>query len=548
MEIKKISADAAQAEKAFADKRKMLLEYEAHRERSVTDHFYGDRIRDLADAGSFEEMDADLATSDPISFPDYEDKLVKERAVNKAADSLLSGRARVEGIPVVCAQLNKSFLMGSMGIVAGEKIARAAQAAQDDRLPLIIFSASGGARMQEGLFSLFQMAKTAAAIDRFKRSGGLFISVLTHPTTGGVSASFASLGDIILAEPGALIGFAGPRVIEQTIGEKLPKGFQRAEFQLKHGFVDRIVPRDQMKKTIARLLRLHGYGDQQASAENAGGERPAGVQAKAGVNAWDRVMAARSMDRPRNSAFIEKIFDSFTELHGDRLGADDPAIVGGIALLGGRPVTVIAHKKGRSAAENISCNFGMPGPEGYGKALRLMEQAEKFGRPVITLIDTPGAYPGREAEENGQSAAIAENLARMSSLSVPVISIVTGEGNSGGALAIGVCDSLWMLENAVYSVLSPEGFSSILWKDSSRARQACDIMRLTAPELLADGLIDQLIPEPGEGIAKGFDKLCKDIKIRLEAETGRLLAIDPSQLVRERYERWRHFEGSKGWR
>lgn len=228
------------------------------------------RLCMLLDPGTFRELDASLAGMDPLAFPGYGEKLSEQRARTGLCEAVVAARGKIDGHRVVVAILDGRFLMGSMGVAVGEKIARAAEAARRAKLPLIVFSASGGARMQEGILSLMQMAKTAAAFERFQAAGGLYISYLTHPTTGGVTASFASLGDITLAEPGALIGFAGPRVIEQTIGEKLPEGFQRAEYLEEHGFVDAVVPRAQMKTTLARLLRLHKKGKYNADTKADG--------------------------------------------------------------------------------------------------------------------------------------------------------------------------------------------------------------------------------------------------------------------------------------
>lgn len=218
------------------------------------------RLSLVLDHGTFKELNADLAPQDVLNFPDYQGKLAAATAKTGLKEAAVTAVGRIGGVQTVAAVLDSRFFMGSMSTAVGEKITRAVEYAADKNLPLVIFSASGGARMQEGIFSLMQMAKTSAALERFSRRGGLYISVLTHPTTGGVTASFASLGDITLAEPGALIGFAGPRVIEQTIGEKLPAGFQKSEFQLEHGFVDKVVPRSEMKETLARILQLHTKG------------------------------------------------------------------------------------------------------------------------------------------------------------------------------------------------------------------------------------------------------------------------------------------------
>ena len=264
---------------------------------------------------------------------------------------------------------------------------------------------------------------------------------------------------------------------------------------------------------------------------------------KTKLTAYERVKLARDSARPKITDYIDRLFTDFIELSGDRLGKEDASILGGIARFNGIPVTVVGHQKGKNLEENLKMNFGMPGPEGYRKALRLMKQAEKFGRPVITFIDTPGAYPGMEAEENGISVSIAENLAQMSSLKVPIIAIVTGEGCSGGALAIGVADRVWMLENAVYSILSPEGFASILWKDSSRSEEACDVMKMTADELLEVDLIDKVIPEPEGGIQADLTEGCEALRRELSMELKKLMQIPTEQLLDTRYQKFRHIEG-----
>lgn len=260
----------------------------------------------------------------------------------------------------------------------------------------------------------------------------------------------------------------------------------------------------------------------------------------ADLSAADRVYLARHPKRPHIDNFIEHLFTDFFEQKGDHLYDEDASIYGGIARYKGMPVTVLGHRKGRTMEENIRYNFGMPRPEGYRKALRLMEQAEKFGRPIITFIDTPGAYPGMEAEEHGQGEAIARNLAAMSSLHVPVIAVVTGEGNSGGALAISVANQILMLENAVYSVLSPEGFASILWKDASRHEEACEVMKLTARDLREAGVADHLIPEPLGGAQTDPERLYASLDIVLEKSLNDLLKLSPEEVRKQRQEKYRN--------
>lgn len=260
------------------------------------------------------------------------------------------------------------------------------------------------------------------------------------------------------------------------------------------------------------------------------------------LSAMDKVTLARDVRRPKIQDYIDNLFTDFFEQKGDMLGKEDGSIYGGIALFHGTPVTVLGHRKGNDLKENLACNFGMPGPEGYRKALRLMEQAERFGRPIITFIDTPGAYPGLEAEQYGQSQAIANNLARMSSLTVPIISIVTGEGSSGGALAIGVANRVYMLENAVYSILSPEGFSTILWKDASKKAEACEIMKLTAQDLEELGVIDGIIEEPKGGAHKNPVQLYCNLDRMLLSELSVLENRSGGELERARYKKFRNMD------
>lgn len=534
------------------------------------------RIEMIADENSFEEWDMDLQTENPLDYKGYEEKIEKLQEKTGLREAVVTGKATILGHPAVLAVCDGRFMMASMGEIVGEKITRAVERATRQELPVIIFACSGGARMQEGIVSLMQMAKTSAALKRHSDEGLLYISVLTDPTTGGVTASFAMLGDIILAEPKALIGFAGPRVIEQTIGQKLPKGFQRSEFLLEHGFIDQIVERPKMRETLGRILEFHGkvQTDIEDTIDKTAGETASqtGDQAvdratgkivskttvhtadeikskdledivdKAQtqkINAWDRVLLSRRKNRPVGSDYIRMLFQDFTEFHGDRLYGDDPAIIGGIAYFKERPVTVIAQEKGTNTKENIMRNFAMPSPEGYRKALRLMKQAEKFHRPVICFVDTPGAFCGLEAEERGQGEAIARNLYELSGLKTPVLSIVIGEGGSGGALALAVADEVWMLENSIYSILSPEGFASILWKDSTKAKEAAKVMKLTADDLKKMGVIECVLEEPEQYTVQTMKPVADQLRGKVEAFIENYEQMPEQKLTEHRYQRFR---------
>lgn len=534
------------------------------------------RIEMIADENSFEEWDMDLQTENPLDYKGYEEKIEKLQEKTGLREAVVTGKATILGKPAVLAVCDGRFMMASMGEIVGEKITRAVERATRQELPVIIFACSGGARMQEGIVSLMQMAKTSAALKRHSDAGLLYISVLTDPTTGGVTASFAMLGDIILAEPKALIGFAGPRVIEQTIGQKLPKGFQRSEFLLEHGFIDQIVERPKMRETLGRILEFHGkvQTDIEDTIDKTAGEtasqtgdqavdRATGkmvskttvhtadeIKSKDSedivdmaqtqkINAWDRVLLSRRKNRPVGSDYIRMLFQDFTEFHGDRLYGDDPAIIGGIAYFKERPVTVIAQEKGTNTKENIMRNFAMPSPEGYRKALRLMKQAEKFHRPVICFVDTPGAFCGLEAEERGQGEAIARNLYELSGLKTPVLSIVIGEGGSGGALALAVADEVWMLENSIYSILSPEGFASILWKDSTKAKEAAKVMKLTADDLKKMGVIECVLEEPEQYTVQTMKPVADQLREKVEAFIENYEQMPEQKLTEHRYQRFR---------
>ena len=503
------------------------------------------RLDMILDEGSFQEWNETMPEQNPMEYRGYPEKLAAMKARTGLDEAVVTGKGSIHGTETVIGVCDGRFLMASMGENVGEKIACAVERATEEQLPVILFCCSGGARMQEGITSLMQMAKTSAALKRHSDAGLLYISVLTDPTTGGVTASFAMLGDIILAEPGALIGFAGPRVIEQTIRQKLPKGFQRAEFLLEHGFLDAIVERSRMQKVLGNLLQMHGKAaweeqSQEAaelkSSEDRTERSHVSVQKK---EAWDRVLLSRKKDRPVGSDYIQALFTNFQEFHGDRLYGDDSAIIGGIASFGDRAVTVIAQEKGSSTRENIQRNFAMPKPDGYRKALRLMKQAEKFHRPVICFVDTPGAFCGIEAEERGQGEAIARNIYEMSALKVPILTVIIGEGGSGGALALATSDEVWMLENAIYSILSPEGFASILWKDSTKAKEAAKVMKLTSDCLKEQGIVDNVISEP-EGFSRENLYLVtgpmeEEIK-RFLNQYGNMLE---EELTEHRYQRFR---------
>ncbi len=508
-----------------------------------------ERLALLLDEGSFDELGGDIEPVDALAFTDtkpYVDRIAEAQRRTGYREGALYGSASIGGNPLIVAAMDFAFIGGSLSGGVGEAITRAAELALERRLPLLVICASGGARMQEGCISLMQMAKTSQAIARLHEEGLLYMTLLTDPTYGGVSASFAFLGDLEIAEPGSRIGFAGAKVIEQTIRQTLPEGFQTAGFLLDHGQLDLVEPRENLRVAIRKVLALH------TRADAARGGRPAlpATEGRPPItdptelpdrSPWDVVQLARHTDRPTTLEYVSHVFDDFQELYGDRLFDEDAAIVGGLAKLGDATAVVVGHQKGHTTSEMMERNFGMPHPEGYRKGLRLMRYAAKFGMPIVTLVDTPGAYPGLGAEERGQSIAIAESIMQMSRLPVPIVVVVTGEGGSGGALALAVGDRVMMMENSYYSVITPEGCSTILFKDAAQAPRAAAALRITAPDLLRLKIMDAIVPEPEGGAHTDPLVASANLKTAIVTALGELLELSREQLLERRYSRFRLF-------
>ena len=507
-----------------------------------------DRITQLLDPESFEDLSEDIEPLDALGFVDskpYTERIAAAQRKSGHKSGATYGRGRIEGAPVIVAIVDFGFIGGSMSGAVGESITRAAEAALAERTPLIVVSASGGARMQEGCVSLMQMAKTSQAVGRLHEEGVLYVSLLTDPTYGGVSASYATLGDVLVAEPGSSIGFAGPSVIEQTIRQKLPEGFQTAEFLLEHGMLDLVSTRENLRQVLRKLIAMHAGGQPQDSDTVApaveGRPTIADPDDLVDRDPWEIVQLARHIERPHTLDFIAHAFEDFVELHGDRLYSDDASIVGGVGRIGAHAVVVIGHQKGSTTNEMMERNFGMPHPEGYRKAMRLMRHAAKFGMPVVSFVDTPGAYPGIEAEERGQSIAIAQSIMEMSRLPVPIVTTVTGEGGSGGALAVAVGDRVMMLENSYYSVISPEGCATILFKDAAAAPRAAAALRISARDLLRLRVMDAVVPEPQEGAHTDPAATAANVRRAILDQLDELSGLSTDELLTQRYDRFRLF-------
>ncbi len=497
------------------------------------------RIAMLADPRTFREMDRNLVSVDPLQFMDrkpYRERLLEARRETKLREAVTTGTCEIGGVRVVLVVFDFDFLGGTMGSVVGEKVANAFEQATRRRIPLVSVAASGGARMQEGMLSLMQMAKVSAAAARHDREGLPFVSILTDPTFGGVTASFASLGDVIIAEPGAQIGFVGPRVIEQTTGETLPADSHRAETLFQTGAIDLVVPRDQLRETVVYLV---GHLCRPAAVRARAAALPRRLEPQK-LAAWDVVRLARHAQRPTTKDYVERMTTRFVELHGDRQGGDDPAIVGGLAELDGDTVVIIGHERGGTPEEQNARHRGMASPEGYRKALRLMQLGAKFHIPVVTLIDTRGARADYDAERRGIAQALAHNLAAMAILPTPIVSVIIGEGGSGGALALGVADRVLMLEHAIYSVISPEGAAAILFRDAGQAETLSEALKLTAHDLRRLGVIDTVVPEPPGGAHLDHAVAANRVRQHIVAALRELRRIPSRRLLAQRYAKYRH--------
>lgn len=446
-----------------------------------------DLAHGLADPGSFEPREDGLGSRDPLDYPGYRDALSSAAERAKADESVVAGMATIGGHRVELASFQFDFLGGSMGEVAGERLARAMEMAAKRRVPFVLRTATGGARVQEGMRSLIQMPKVVSARMELADAHEAFVAVLGHPTTGGVLASLGSLADVTLAESDATIGFAGPRVAESFTGSPLPPGSHTATSASESGLVDAVVDRASMRAAVADILGCL----EPASSGSAAADHP--EAAETDIDAWDAVQRARAPERLSGRLLIDALGDRFTELRGDRAGTDDPAVVTGLARIEGRPVLAVALDPAHA-----------PNAAGFRKALRCVDVARRLDLPIVTFVDTRGADPSATSEAAGVAGAIARLFEGMLAVPVPVLAVVTGEGGSGGALAFATADRVVAFEDSIFSVIGPEGAAQILWRDASRAPEAARALKLTAGDLHRLGIADHVQPgQPDAANLKG---------------------------------------------
>lgn len=459
----------------------------------------------LFDDINWQKFDLPVTTDNPLEFTDrtsYQDRLAEARKDTGTNDAISTADGKIGGINSTVCVMNGDFMMGSMGRAAGDAIVASIEHAIELKNPFVMVTCSGGARMQENILSLMQMARTTVAVNKLHENKIPYIVILTDPTFGGVTASFAMLGDIHIAEKGARIGFAGRRVIEQNIHEKLPSNFQTADYLYEHGMVDIVVPRVELKSALERVLMVltkQPRNPKVIDVKTPKFDTPKKSRDFGKSPEYDRVLMARNENRPHFLDYIAGIVDNWSYLAGDRCFGEDAAMGSGIGYWYGIPSVIIGQEKGRTIETRQQHRFGMPNPEGYRKAQRMMRLAEKFNLPLISLFDTAGAFAGGAAEERGQSQAVASTISTGLKIKTPYVAVNVGEGGSGGAIAIGTGDRIMMLENAIYSVIAPESCASILWKDNKFKAQAATALKLTARDMASLNVIDKIISEPSGG-------------------------------------------------
>ncbi|MEP7216352.1 MAG: carboxyl transferase domain-containing protein [Anaerolineaceae bacterium] len=501
-----------------------------------------ERLASLLDAGSFHEDDRGVTAIDPISFhgkQSYRSRIINAQRRTGLTESALTGTGSILGRDIVIAVLDFSFLGGSIGVVAGERLARAFEKAASRRSAVVVVCSTSGTRMQEGLLALMQAPRVSAAVGQHARRGLPFISVLTDPTTGSAYTGFVNLADVIVAEPNALVGYAALRALQETRGSDLPAHAHTSESHLARGLIDAIVPRPELRDSLAVMLDLL-LNDVQVTAPRDVRE---GRATHSHLAAWQQVQLSRHEQRPTSSEYIARMASSFIALRGDRTGHDDPAVVVGVASLNGESVMFVAQN--RAHAGNGS--DGYIRAAGFRKATRAIRLAGKLKLPLVTLIDTAGAHPTLESEEDGLGHAIAHCMATMLDAPVPTLTVITGEGNSEAAVALAVADRVLMLENAVYEVIRPEDAATVLYQEAGRVGEVAERLRLTSHDCLKLGITDGTIGEPRGGAHTDHPEAAELLRRGIVRELNAIRRLRPKRRLDRRYARYREIGSTRSW-
>ena len=497
-------------------------------------------IAALADPGTFKETSTWIQSLDPLEFSprvSYRVRLLQDQTRTGLTEAAVTGTCTIGGIEVVTIVLDFGFLGGSMGLVVGEKVALALELAARKKLPAIAVVTSGGARIQEGVLSLMQMAKTAVAVNAVQKKNVPFITVLGNPATGQVLASFASLADIIFAEPGAHIGFAPFRELQEAEKDEMKQDEYSSETYFDAGMIDRVVDRENLKHEVASVLDLISPEFKLAATRRSRPPKPELTPSEP----WEMVQLARRPDRPRARYYIERIFSSFIELHGDRLYGDDPSVIIGLARLAGESVVVIGQQKSEPPmSRHTADRRGDTLPEGFREAERVVRLAERFRLPIITFVDTPGPKLGLDEEHRGLANAIAHMVQSMANVETPTISVLIGEGGSEAAVAFSVADRVLMLQNSIYTPISPERGARSEMSDPERAEDIARALKLTSMDCMQMGIVDDVVAEPEGGAHASPEEAARLLRRTLMRELIDLRNVHRRTLVRRRQKKFRN--------
>ncbi len=497
-----------------------------------------ERIDTLADPGSFKEINRTVTSLDPLSFSSrtsYRQSVFRDQQRTGLTEAAVTGTCSIGGTTAVLIALDFGFMGGTMGCVVGEKVALAFEYATRRKQPVVAVVTSGGVRIQEGVLSLMQMAKTAMAANRLAEEGLPFISVLANPSTGHAYASFANLADVIVAEPGAIVGLSSMRAVKNSTDEPSPADSHSAESRLQHGMVDAVIDRTQSKDTISALLdMLMSKYNLTRRDRHEGYVQPPRAES---LTAWEAVNLARHPERPTSLVYMSQMVTNFVELHGDRVFGDDDALIWGLGQIGGQTIVVIGQERGDP---DDAQQGGRISPEGFRETQRAVRLAAKFDLPIITLIDTPGPHISADAEKRGLGSAIAVAMAEVARVEVPSIAVIIGEGGSEGALPLAVVDRVLMLENAIYSVISPEDAAALMYQDAARADEAAESLKLTAHDCFELGIVDLIVQEPAGGAHTNPTEAARHLRRMLLQELSVLQAGSRKRLLRSRYKKFRN--------
>jgi acetyl-CoA carboxylase carboxyl transferase alpha subunit/acetyl-CoA carboxylase carboxyl transferase beta subunit len=494
-----------------------------------------ERIATLLDPASFHEDDRGVSAIDPISFQGrhgYRSRVISAQRRTGLTEAVLTGTGTIFGKEIVVAVVDFSFLGGSIGVAAGERLARAFEKAASRRAPIVTVWSTSGTRMQEGLLALLQLPRVMAAVQSQPGPHVPHIAVLADPTTGSAYAGYVNRADIIIAEPNALVGFAAMRVLQEQEGGGLAERAHTSEAHLERGLIDAVIDRPRLRDSVAQLLEMLRSEYEVSAAGRADGA----VGAHLHKGAWRQVQLSRHERRPTARDLIARMTTTFVEIRGDRATGDDPSVVAGIGSLGGLPVVIVGQQRPHDAAGAQ----GWIGPAGFRKAERAFKLAGRLELPIVTLVDTAGAHPGIESEEGGLGHAISSCMATLLEARVSTVAVITGEGSSEAAVAMAVADRVLMLDNATYEVVRPEDAARILSAEGTGAEEVAERLRLTSHDCLSLGVIDGIVPEPGDGAHTDHAEAALLVRRSVLRALTQLQKARPKKRLEQRYERYRH--------